>query len=473
MGDTTPLLRRRWRTGMQRTFLVLPLSPSIGTVLRQVPADAGHVVVLLVGSFGRVDSAQRWAEGDLPPDYAADDRGHFIAASPHLRFTRGRQRVELLLASDWFGTPAESASADQVLGALRRTHGALRRAFDPKAELLMTPLSTGRELFLRSLPRGAEHRAITRPLASTIIDTSPQGRMELLPPPPGREGQPVELVEYDARLGYVGAMTGNLPTELLAHDDRPFSDSIGDADDEPSRALGVSRFRGTVYVPQGWAHVGLAPVRRDGEWCYPAEPGESFDTWLSGAEVFKLQRHGWTFACHERLLFREGRPLRPFASRMLKALDVAAEEWPDEAMVRTALRAIALRTLGGFAQRSRMVTRSGPLDALVPAYARRVRAVDGRLTWQEESAQTRPEWLHAHWPAAVWARQRVGLLEYAGRGALSLPLADVVAFRTDALWLAADPGWTDDGRPGTLRRKEQHAAPAWPTSVPELLNVRN
>jgi hypothetical protein len=50
----------------------------------------------------------------------------------------------------------------------------------------------------------------------------------------------------------------------------------------------------------------------------------------------------------------------------------------------------------------------------------------------------------------------------------------IVACRTDAVYMTADPGWGDDGRVGRLsRRYSSRTLAPWPQSHRELLAVRS
>ena len=100
----------------------------------------------------------------------------------------------------------------------------------------------------------------------------------------------------------------------------------------------------------------------------------------------------------------------------------------------------------------------------------------GAFVWGESTGVAWPEMVHPEWSASIWAKCRVRLLDGPGvngrTGALHVDPQHVVAFRTDALYLASEPAWRDDGRNGRLRCTWRHEGPLRrPTTAAELLAV--
>jgi hypothetical protein len=185
---------------------------------------------------------------------------------------------------------------------------------------------------------------------------------------------------------------------------------------------------------------------------------------------------------HEHLVWphKGTGPLDGWARRLLAVIDQAAELPPELAhLVARGARRILIDAIGALVGRPQVVTRSGPAGVVqLPPGGFSPRVEAGQLIWSERRPPAWPEMVHPEWSAAVWARCRCRMLDGPGpggvrTGALHVPLGDVVAIRTDALYLTADPGWPDDGRAGRLRVKARHPGPLpAPRSVAELLALR-
>jgi hypothetical protein len=364
--------------------------------------------------------------------------------------------------------------------------------------LLSTPATTGRDLWLRTIPRGKELPVMSAELQQLIRSTAGQGRRELLAPA-GEPGEQLgELVMLDGRLMYAGLVFGmptGEPTWVKGMPDGP--------EDQVRRTiLGPSRWRISARVPDGWDHVGLlmAPASSSSRtWHWPAEPGQTFETWADGREVWQAMERGWPVTVHEGITWREGKVLDQWAKHLVSAAD-QVDEWraagrvePDVArLMRSAIRALLLHTIGGFAMSTHPVSRSCSIDR--PELADPDgRAIDGvhvegdLLVWQEPDPM--PAWsadtAHPEYAATIWARARVRLLDgWNGCkladdtremvGALHVPRADVIAFATDGIYLSHDPGWRSSGAPGTFRVKGRLAGPLdYPRSWRELLAMRD
>ncbi|HEV2459399.1 MAG TPA: hypothetical protein VGS80_13650 [Ktedonobacterales bacterium] len=120
--------------------------------------------------------------------------------------------------------------------------------------------------------------------------TSGQARIgRFLPTAPGHAAMLPRLSHYDGRLMYAASMSG-LGVGPVTHDNLP--------DFAPYRP---AWYRVRFTVPRDWRHPGVLGVqvpgiRRTGEW--PAEPGHTGETWVSGREV-ALACWPFPFACQD------------------------------------------------------------------------------------------------------------------------------------------------------------------------------
>lgn len=478
-------------------------SRSVSDALAVDPGGAHARVFVLGPRPGQTTTGfTAWADGPLPPGYSVDSRrGHYLEGEhPALRFVHeDGSRVEVLRAAQWFGDAAADATAEDAAVAWDAVTDELRRGFDREAVLLTSPAATGRELFVRTIPRDVEWFPLPDDLQRLIRSTSGQGRVQLL----HRDAETVPgLVGYDGRFMYAALCWGLAGggAEL-----RACGDYLGQ-----TRA----RYHARATVPRDWherckcgapGHAGIgllglaAPVVGDG-WAYPAEPGQSFWGWWDGAEVAVALNHGWRVDPDEAIVFDQtpgvAPPLDGWAKRLVSvrerlrmrtATNAAgigsglhssnAALTPNQgALCAAAVRSIVLHAIGAFHGSTHRVTRSVPIDAettAVPDGARDLRVEGDRVVWAEHHDAAWPELSHPEWSAAIWARARARLLSGPGRtGALHVPARDVLAFRTDALYLTADPDWPDDGKVGRLRRTIERRGPlATPRTHAELLEV--
>jgi hypothetical protein len=105
---------------------------------------------------------------------------------------------------------------------------------------------------------------------------------------------------------------------------------------------------------------------------------------------------------------------------------------------------------------------------------------DGSYFWNESYQQPVDLFTHPEWTVQVWGRSRARMLltRYARgsdvwTGMLAVVPGSVVACKTDGLYLATDPHWPDDGRPGRLRLKGQLSGPIpWPQDWPALADLK-
>lgn len=442
-----------------------------GTSSRSETAIADRV--LMVGprpGGGTLAGFTAWA-ATMPEGWAVAPAGHYLEGDhPTLRYVSpDGHEVHVGRAAQWLGDDALDASAADAEAAWVELGDAIRRAFDPRAQLLASPATTGRELWLRTIPRGAEWAPMSDELQHLCRSTSTQGRVELLP----RAQPEVErIVNLDGRFMYAALCWGLAGggAELVR-----CTEYLGQ-----TRA----RYHVNVTVPRDWAvacscgapgHPGIGLLPRAGDkprdgWAYPSEPGETFTTWADGAELHVALAHGWGVEPFEAIVW-DGHdgvspPLDAWAKRLVSARDVLVMRTartpngpglpvPIGRMAAAGVRAILLHAVGAFHGARHRVTRSVPIEQAheVPADARDMRVEGDRVVWAEHQAAAWPELAHPEWSTAIWARARARLLSGpGGTGALHVPARDVLAFRTDALYLTGEPpAWPDDGRAGRLR----------------------
>ena len=384
-------------------------------------------------------------------------------------------------AASWWGET--EADVDTCADAWRGLAAALERdRIFAGAGLADTPATTGRALWLRTIPEGRSFPVMSTELRELIAATSGQGRVELLEPVDGRDvGQ---FTYMDGRFMYASLCWG-LPIGEPVFWTGDQLDKL-DAREWTRLVRGRGRWRITMTVPASWSHVGLfmAPAAGGG-WRYPSRPGETFTTWVDGHELWNATTHGWDPVVHEGFSWAEGKPLDLWVRKMLDIWKSAEAHKDNSAaqLAARAVRSIVLYAIGAFATRAHDVTKTAPVDGPAPDVPAgvEVRRVGEQLTWQEPGKLSgwTEETSHPEWSAAVWARARVRLLDGAGVrnvrvGALHLPREQVVAFATDAIYLATDPGWEDDHAPGRFRVKGRCTGPAtWPSTMTELHTLRD
>lgn len=408
---------------------------------------------------------------------------HYLADPllPVLRFKHDvtGQLVTIMRAASWWGeTDADQATCAE---AWRGLGLAIERdRLFAGAGLADSPATTGRALWLRSIPQDRTFPVLSDELRELIAATSGQGRIELRP---AASAKAPAFSYLDGRFMYA-SLCHNMPVgeptfwttgEVEALDARGWTKTI----------RGRGRWRITATVPDTWHHVGmLMAPEAGGGWRYPSKPGERFETWADGAEVWAAQSWGWDVEVHEGFTFAEGKPLDTWAGKLLDIWKAAAAHADNSAaqLAARAVRSIVLYAIGAFASRTHPVTKSAPIesDPEVPAGVE-VRRVGDSLVWEEPGKLSAwsAETAHPEWSATIWARARVRLLtgkgvNNANVGALYLPPEHIIGFATDALYLASPADWTDDGAPGRFRTKGSLSAPVpWPRSYAELWALRD
>jgi hypothetical protein len=397
-----------------------------------------------------VRKVRAWVMGATLPDGWAHDRHYWPTADDtHLRFRRPDGRpVEVSLASAWFG------AGDYTPAAAEAAYGELGRALALRcrgAPILSSPVATARAAMDRMIePPREPWPEWAREL---VAGSSGQHRMEWL----ATDRELAQVVELDGRLMY-GALCWGLGGGGLVHDQ-------GAGADKGSRGWYRVRF----FVPRAWDRpYGLLPVKDDaGGWWWPAEPSSSFETWCGGPEIMVARDAGWSVTVCERLLAADpaAQPLDRWARELVgmrQTFELAGDE-----LAAAGARAVLLHGIGGLLSRRAWVHRALPAaDAhRIPEGARGVERAGEWVGWMESVEPDRGDLAHPEWAAQIYSRARARLLSGPGAtGVLHLPCDSVAGFRGDALYLTADPGWPDDGKPGRFRVK---------TTVPGPVRVAN
>lgn len=463
------VLSRR-RTPRYRARRTVWQSPA-ATVAQHLEALGDDVdrVFLLARPGGTIDGLEAWALGELPAGWE-HGRHHLDVRSFVGKYRRpdGR-RVEVHLASSWWGEGVDATSAAQAWDALERM---VRVEFGAAARLLSTPSTTGRDLWHRTIPEGVAWPALEPEHQELIRASTTQGRWQVWP----REG--VGRVRgWDMRFGY-GALAWGLGVGPARHDH--------ESEWEP-----YQRGRALVdfTIPRTWSHVGLLPVPNDDgvTWGYPSEPGSRHRAWVDGSELRLALEHGWQVRIRERLLLEAAQPLDTWA-RKLQRLYYAATPAQLRAygtqqaaaelaqLVRMGIRAIVITTIGAWHTAQRWEWDVAASIGDLPDDAERLRRMDDGRVIYARPMPTHRAWSapHPEWSAAIWARCRARILSHdrGARGLLALPPDSLVGVRTDAIYTSADPGWSDTGRIGSLRPSFDTGRPVTlPTNQGELLRL--
>lgn len=433
------------------------------------PVPRTDQILSLVTSLG-VNAGVTDSEGPSPRARVYLD-GHY----PVVSVDRGR----LTWAASWFGDGAYTvADCEHVWQYLTDLLSDAWRGND--IELMLTPATTGRDLWLRTIPKGPGYPVLDRPLQTAIRAGAGQGRIETF----GGRGI-VTLHEYDARLAYL-SLTRRMPIGEPV--DLHESDAQAWADAHP---FAPARYLVSFYVPAGWGsrRPGILPVARSREvdplagWSWPTEPGRVHGpTWCEGSELALARRYGWSVTIHRVIGWEQTRDVfAVWQERLLHVLDVGMSQLDDSrhaAMFRSAIRAIALHTIGALNGSPHKVTHVGPSPHDHGQGVRMLR--DGSYTWHTVEPPAWPQLSHPEWTATIWGRARARLLDAptgaTGHriGALHLPAGSVVAFRTDAIYTSEPTGWgdDDDGKPGRYRYKGAHGPGPWPRSGTDVLRMK-
>ncbi len=397
------------------------------------------------------------------------------------------RKLDVRRFSVWVGDGLVAPPAE-ARACLRQLVALLELAFGARATVYATPARTGQRLW-GDLVYRQDFPILPDDLRALIRATSGQGRIELCPP-----SVPTIPAFYylDGRFMYAG-LVDELGSGPAVHDTEGTFERYR-----------RGRYRIRFTVPRGWSHVGLFMVPRldaqDGDllegerWQYPAEPGTTWETWVDGAELLAVQRalaahpeQDWQIEILERLLLTNpaGKgPLHLWAKKLVELREGLAVRGLSPSLttlLSAALRAILLHGIGAFHRAPQTVTRMSADPGRVPA-GRPARKIGRYWLWQEQERASvyAAQFEHPEWSAAIWARCRARLLYHRYQrepescsGVLLLPREQILAFRTDALYLTAQPPWLGE-RIGQFRIKGRlvHAV-STPQTYEELNALRD
>lgn len=410
------------------------------------------------------------------PKAGASDNARVFLDGHHPVVSIGGAR--LTWAASWFGEgPYTVADCDDVWAVLDELLREAWRGND--IEVVLTPATTGRDLWVRTIPPGPGYGVLDQVLQHTIRSGAGQGRIETMP---GKGF--VTLHEYDARLAYL-ALTRRMPVgePVDLHGD----DAQRWRDEHP---FAPGRYLVSFYVPDGWRRPGIIPVTTSREvdplagWSWPTVTRTLHGpTWCEGSELAVALKYGWSVTIHRVIGWEHTADVfRTWQDRLLRVLDRGQQLYRDEpvraAMFRSAVRAIALHTIGALNGGRHKVTHIGPEPH---AHAQGIRRLStGGLVWHTSEPPAWRQMSHPEWTATIWGRARARLLDapsgFQGYrvGALHTPPGTVVAFRTDAIYTSEPTAWTehDDGQPGRYRYKGAHGPGPWPRSGTDVLKMK-
>ncbi|MFE5482978.1 Mucin-19 [Streptomyces sp. NPDC056527] len=449
------------------------------------------------------DAVAEWLNGPLPEGWQVEssrgkDRqaGHLVhPRNPVGRWQRGMdQHTEIRSVGEWF----DPAGADPatIRAAFVELWKALRKHWDDVV-LMGSPSQTGRDLWSRTIPAKAGAKwadgypVMSQEIRGLMHATAGQGRTELISPPRVPERVP-GWFEADRTFAYakhtwtsgVGVPRRVTAAAFAAMSEKEQADAL----------FSPSHWQVRVTIPKDWNHVGLLPAPAPGErsWHYPFEGGRSFITWAGGAEVNLALRNPlepWRIEILDGLVWEKGDPLKDWSNKLKdtwKSLRAQGELHGDEQqrqaarLASRAVRSILLYGIGTFAQRPRITTGSVELGAggevpEIPDGARLTGLTDTHATWERNSGFARDPYAHPEWAAGVWSAARAALLsgptgtkdlatgKPARAGALHLPAASILAFRTDAIYSSVRPDWPYSGEPGDYLLK---GAMSWEQTTP-------
>lgn len=444
-----------------------------------------------------------------PEGWKIDGRGHYTER-PETPTGRWRQegtgrRIEFKHMREWTGSDVD-VEPSVVWKALVQYVQGITRNFNPRGTemlaLMGSPSQMGADLWRRSIPNNAEYPVMSDELRELIRATSGQGRNELFTPPVVPAKLPA-LYHYDATFAYSSLVWGlpvGAPTRITAQ-----AWERMDAVTQDRTVKGRGWWDVTVTVPHDWDHVGIlglphswTPGDTERQWEYPSQPGRTFRTWCSGDELVIARRMGWHITVNDGVTWAEGKPLTKWRDALIELwgqYGAMAQTTPQEdyrqaaELTRKMLRQTVLNTIGTF--HGGGPKRSGIVDAdsatSLPASARVQPTEDGTgLAWSSGAvAGAASDTSHPEWSALIYGRMRARLLLFpkAGTGVLTgyaegRPLVrrdEVVSFRTDAVYVTRDLGWTNPhGEPGLFRLKGAHPTPvAAPLNLGDLMALKD
>ncbi|HEY7350389.1 MAG TPA: hypothetical protein VH599_18890 [Ktedonobacterales bacterium] len=395
---------------------------------------------------------------------------HFSMEQRTATARRGDRTIEIRLASaSFFKDGADLAIVTRAWKALRQIVG----RHGGGLPLLGSPGSIGLALLERLLPAGSSYPVQSEAIRALLHTHSPQPRKECLT---ASTLEHIPGFHYlDGRWMYAACLIYSFP---VGSPERDCLDQF--------ERYRPGWYRITATIPADWQQVGLLPVpgeRMGSEkpWTWPATPGAVLaDLWVSEPELRLALEQGWACTIHERLLFAGQKVLRTWQERLVRMRADAERLAPNlRPLVSGAIREILLHAVGRWHMQSWEEERTLTLDEWT-RLASSLSADEQMSAYQRETGvmsyvAKRPlsgretKWLRPEWSAYVWAYCRVLLT----RRLLSLPRATILGVNTDAIYVTVDPGWPDDGTPGSFRSKGVLAGPlAAPRTEEDLRRLK-
>lgn len=447
------------------------LSQALDVTAHRLEGQGTALRLMLTGDAPPRDwftaAAPGWVNLRVFPD-------HDLPAARYENLTTGA-KVEVRRAAEWFGngdyTHTDAAAAWQAL------RGLVSMANLPPV-LLRSPGATGVRMW--AMAAGDDAPAALDPdMQDLIRSTTPQHRIDLCPPAadmmPG-------LWVIDGRFMYAALLRelGQGPARMLTA-----AEATEHARDEYARARYLVRFD----AGKDWPLLRLPGLLMTRAGDSPADgwhAPRAGVTWCDAAELQLAHRWGWHTEILEGIAYTKGRPLDTWGDRLMRARARASDgtyQEPIAGLLRNAVRAILLHTIGSFhsAGRSEMTVTASPMRRPTgDGWAAPDTLEDGRAVWRRNSVTTTPQALalrHPEWSAGVWGRAHARILENPtsdrGRHAGALYLdnpTDLVSIYGDAVMTTRRPQWAglDDGKNGRLRVKAHLCGPLpWPRTSRE------
>lgn len=502
-------------------------NPTLTDKLDSVAHVAGPSVeklrIMLTGKVPAADrNTRHWLMVQTPG--WSTEQGHWLGSPPTGRFTNRNtgQYIEVRVASEWFGdttlTPRQARDAWQYLDAV------LTYTFGPSlpsgmgTTLMLTPASTGTNLWAATMPKGLNPEPVTSDIAAELHSTSGQHHQDhLVSGPATAEHDDVvplidtRLVDEIPRFTYIDGrfMYASLCREIGTGPGVRLNRAQA-YDLLTANPYARARYEVRFTVPADWHHVGIFGIQHENPadgWYYPNRPGARGITWADSSEVFVAMNAGWQVEPLQAIVFTEtmdaarkrfqgddhlarrsktkARPLDLWAEKLVKAREnVAGDPEVDPALkkpVGAALRAILIQSIGNFASHGRgntvVVYDPKEIPAEYADTAQRkgkawVYTIPQSLT-RRQAAFYRPEFA-----VQVWGRGRAKVLQtrVGGHqaGALALPGQTIIGINGDAIYTTATPppwampedqGGADDGKAGRLRLQGHLAGPLRPPTT--------
>lgn len=458
---------------------------SLAELLRAIPASV-KIVHLTGADLGTASELMSWAHTRLPSGWTETDRAHDsdeVRDRVSLRYRRpDGKHLTVFRAANWIDRDHESVTSPADLrAAFALLLDGLRTQFgevvgdDYGVPLKGSPAATGLELVRRTLPRDRRGEPHQFPILDGEIQhlirahvgqarsedfaatTHPSGGAHVPDLIPG-------LYVYDMRFAYAALLDLELPTGPVIRDTLSEFARRGSGW-EPCL------YRVRVTVPAGWDRAGRFRCRdTEGRWIYPHEPGNTFECWTWERALAAGDRDGWRIGEHVQILERirfTGPKVKPLAT-FGRALRSLRDEWiPAQAEVpervrelgRIMARQIAIATIGKFAGTPHMRLRSCPIEDLTTRPADAWTSADGRRWEWREPVIGRDDLIHPEWSSYIWACCRDWLYDHPtqrGVGLRHVPLDQLIAARTDAMWTSTPQPVTDTGRVGHFRVQLAH-----------------